>query len=184
MPARSFVGILAAHFGASTTYLCRGGATSETGADWCADFWRTPPRPDLVVISYGMNDQTLGRSRLRRRVLVEPRRYRRTSSTSSGESGSVRTCPRCSCPAARTSGLGALEQQDARVPRGSAGAGEPLADVPSVWTDSRLLIVNGMNHPGDEGHRLIARACLDALGVSREENQAERAGVGQRSLPG
>ncbi len=39
-------------------------------------FWRTPPAPILVVISYGMNDQTLGRSRLRRRVLVEPRRYR------------------------------------------------------------------------------------------------------------
>jgi acyl-CoA thioesterase I len=173
---RSFVGIVADWFGADTSYFCRGGATSETGAEWCEYLWREP-QPDLVIISYGMNDQTLSRARLRRRVQVEPKRYKRNIERiirgirGRGEVPVLLVAPPPAHPDwAGSSGrtleyLAALQE-----------CGEPLANVPSVWGDARELIVNEKNHPGDDGHRLIADACLAALTSAVEFEAIGRTG--------
>lgn len=157
----SFVGILGRRFRATTSYFCRGGATSKTGAEWAPYVW-TIPKPDLVIISYGMNDQTLT-GRLRRRVLVEPQHY--------GENiGQIVEICRgrdidmllVAPPAPHPDWDGAsgrvAEYRDALLL-----LREPVADVLPLWDDPRRLIANGKNHPGDEGHRLIADACLAAL---------------------
>lgn len=40
-------------------------------------------------------------------------------------------------------------------------SGLPIADVASVWRDG--LLANGINHPGDEGHRLYADVLVAAM---------------------
>ena len=53
--------------------LIAGRARDLRRVEWAPYVWTTP-KPDLTLISYGMNDQTLS-GRLRRRVSVEPERY-------------------------------------------------------------------------------------------------------------
>jgi lysophospholipase L1-like esterase len=160
---QSFVGIVSGRLGATTSYFCRGGATSATGAEWCKYVW-TAPHADLVIVSYGMNDQTLEGSRLRRRVRVEPDRYRRNVAEivrgvrEHGDVPVLLVAPPPAYPDWEDSSGRTLEYLAALQK-----LGEPVADVPSIWGDPRRLMANGKNHPGDEGHRLIAEACLAAL---------------------
>jgi lysophospholipase L1-like esterase len=165
---RSFVGIVADRFGAGTSYFCRGGATSETGVEWCEYVWRAP-QPDLIIISYGMNDQTLSGSRLRRRVQVEPERYRRNigriirTVRGRGNAAVLLVAPPPAHPDWESASGRTLEYLAALQE-----CGEPVANVPSVWGDARQLMVNGKNHPGDDGHQLIADACLAAIASAVE----------------
>jgi lysophospholipase L1-like esterase len=160
---QSFVGIVAGQLGAATSYFCRGGATSSTGAEWCNYVW-TAPQADLVIVSYGMNDQTLEGLWLRRRVRVEPDRYRQNvTEIVRGVRGRrdvpvLLVAPPPAHPEWEGSSGRTLEYLAAL-----REIGEPVAEVPSIWGDPRRLMANGKNHPGDEGHRLIAEACLAAL---------------------
>ena len=167
---QSFIGIVAGRLGAGTTYFCRGGATSATGVEWCEYVW-TAPHADLVIVSYGMNDQTLEGPRLRRRVRVEPDRYRRNIAgimrgvREHGDVSLLLVAPPPAHPDWEGASGRTLEYLAAL-----RELGEPVADVPSFWGDPRRLMANGKNHPGDEGHRLIAEACLAALaGASMAE---------------
>src|SRR5262245_35463687 len=73
-PEQGFVRRFSERRGAQRIYfLCRGGATSAVGADWARYAW-CEPAPELVIVAYGMNDQTL-HGRLRRRPQVEPREF-------------------------------------------------------------------------------------------------------------
>jgi lysophospholipase L1-like esterase len=158
----SFVGILARELRATTSYFCRGGATSETGVEWAPYVWTTP-KPDLTLISYGMNDQTVS-GRLRRRASVEPERYGANIARivelqrDRGSGGFLLVAPPAPHPDWNGASGRVAEYRDALLL-----LGEPVADVLPLWDDPRRLIVNGRNHPGDEGHRLIADACLAVL---------------------
>src|SRR5207249_2816046 len=83
-PELSFVAFWTATFGqgAERYYFCRGGATSATAREWAPYVW-CEPSPEIVLVSYGMNDQTRARRRLGRRggPTVPPGQYRENMRT-------------------------------------------------------------------------------------------------------
>src|SRR6478736_7707235 len=70
-PARSFVRIWVRTLPGSQQifFFCRGGATVLAGLEWAPYVW-SEPSPDYILVAYGMNDQTLQPTRLRRRPQV------------------------------------------------------------------------------------------------------------------
>lgn len=157
----SFIHIVCERLEASPTSFCWSEATSATGAEW-VDYITREPRPDLVIVAYGRNDQTLGGA-FRRRVQVTPEAYYRNIvriiDSLRERWADIDIClvvPPPRRPGWRNdSGLyraalaTAADQHDCRIA------------IPNWNADTDLYAET--NHPNDRGHALLAEAVLSSL---------------------
>jgi lysophospholipase L1-like esterase len=157
-------------------YFCRGGATSDTGREWALYVWCDPP-PDVVIVSYGMNDQTRRAKRFGRRGdrALPPHRYRENIRAAVEvlrerwrDVPIALIAPIDSHPAwTGTSGT-ANEYRDCLLEVGQ-DTGAIAVDATSAWEEAiemgasvDALFANSANHPSDAGHAIIADALARA----------------------
>jgi lysophospholipase L1-like esterase len=189
-PDRSFVRRFCSLVGIEQIYFfCRGGATSTVGADWARYVW-CEPAPALIVVAYGMNDQTaVGVLRRRPRVtahrfgnniaqLVQRLRERWR------DVDILIVAPCASHPGWRGSS-GKTEQYRDEARRVAEAYGCKFADVTTRWCDALRvsspddLFDNRMNHPSDLGHAVYLEALLEAYPSSEAAASGDSAGKGQ-----
>ena len=151
--------------------LAQAGWSSRRGAELAARLRLGTRQPDLVLVGFGMNDVTIGRDDPAEGAAIY-----------AANVASIREAIRLDAPDAEFVLVSSMFGNPAIVNYPAAhyplyrdallplvGPGTALADVTALWQalmarkHPLAMIANGLNHPNDFGHRLMAQAILGLL---------------------
>lgn len=181
---------LEAHYPATTFSTINAGVSGDTASGACSRLDRDVIRhqPDLVIVGFGSNDSVRGIERLPQFESDMEEIIRRVRSETSADL-LLMTPP---FMANRSDGLihpdhviyteeivtsqtrGILTEFARAVRKLGAKHQIPIADTHSEWErlaadglDTDIWLVNGLNHPGPDGHRLAANLAFHAILTAR-----------------